>query len=50
MVSELFIRKRKLNISPVFIKQSYFVVPKNIKTSSTHYSILKISNKPTNLI
>ena len=30
IVTELFIRGRNLNISPVFITQSYFVVPKNI--------------------
>ena len=29
--TELFIRGRKLNISLVFITQSYFSVPKNIK-------------------
>ena len=31
IVTELFIRGRKLNISLVFITQSYFVVPKNIR-------------------
>ena len=37
IVTELFIRRRKLNISLVFITQPYFVVPKNIKLNSTHY-------------
>ena len=31
IVTELFIRGRKLNISFVFITQSYFAVPKNKK-------------------
>ena len=37
IVTELFIRDRKLNISPVLIRQSCFLVPKNIKLNSTHY-------------
>ena len=41
-VSELFIKGRKLNISLVFITQSCFAVPKNIRLNSTHYSITKI--------
>ena len=45
IVTESFIRVRKLNISHVFIAQSYFVVPKNIRLSSTHYFIMKIQNK-----
>ena len=43
--TELFIRGRKLNISLVFIIQSYFAVPKNIRLNSSHYFITKISNK-----
>ena len=35
IVTELFIRGRKLNISLVFIVQSYFTVPKNIRLNST---------------
>ena len=31
IVTELFISERKLNISLVFIKQSYFAIPKNIR-------------------
>ena len=45
IVTELFIRGRKLNISLVFITQSYFAVPKNIRLNSTHYSVMKIPNK-----
>ena len=37
IVTELFLRGRKLNISFVCITQPYFVVPKNIKLNSTHY-------------
>ena len=44
IVTELFLRGRKLNISPVFISQSYFKVPKTIKLNATH-SIMKIPNK-----
>ena len=45
IVTELFIRGRKLDISLVFIAQSYFVVPRNIILNSTHYFIMKIPNK-----
>ena len=45
MVTELFIRGRKLNISLVFITQFYFAVPKNIKLNSTHFFVMKISDK-----
>ena len=45
IVTELFIRGRKLNLSLVFITQSYFAVPKNIRLNSTHYFIMKIPNK-----
>ena len=44
-VTELFIKYRKLNISLVFIKQSYFAMSKNIRRNSTHYFIMKIPNK-----
>ena len=44
VVSELFIRGRKLNISLVSISQSYFAVPKNIRLNSRHYFIMKIPN------
>ena len=45
VVAELFIRGRKLNISFVFIAQSYFATPKNIRLNSMHYFIMKIANK-----
>ena len=45
IVSELFIRARKLNISLVLITKSYFAVPKNIRLNSTHYFIMKIPSK-----
>ena len=45
IVTELFIRGRKLNISLVFITQSYFAVPKNVRLNSTHYLVMKIPNK-----
>ena len=44
-VTELFLRGRKLNISIVFISQSYFKVPKTIRLNATHYFIVKIPNK-----
>ena len=45
IVTELFIRSRKLKISLAFITEYYFVAPKNIRLNSTHYFIIKISNK-----
>ena len=45
IVTELFIRGRKLNISIVFITQSYFTVPKDVRLNSTHFFIMKILNK-----
>ena len=44
-VKELFIRCRKLNISIVFITQSYFRTPKDARLNSTHYILMKIGNK-----
>ena len=43
IVIELFIRGRKLSL--IFITQSYFAVPKNIRPNSTHYFTMKIPNK-----
>ena len=43
--TELFVRGRKLNISIVFITQSYFKVPKDVRLNSTHFFIMKIPNK-----
>ena len=45
IVKELFIRCRKLNISLVFITQSYFSVPKDVRGNSTYYLIMKINSK-----
>ena len=45
IIKELFIRYRKLNISLVFITQSYFPVPKGVRLNSTHYLIMKIHNR-----
>ena len=39
IVTELFIRGRKLNISIVFIMQSYFKMPKDVRLNSTHFSL-----------
>ena len=43
--TELFIRGRKLNISIVFITQSYFKVPKDVRLNSIYFFIMKIPNK-----
>ena len=45
LVTELFIRRGKLNIYLVFIALSYFVVPKNIRLNSTRYYIMKIPSR-----
>ena len=45
IIKELFSRGRKLNISLVFITQSYFSVPKDVRLNSTHYLIMKINNR-----
>ena len=44
-VKELFIRCKKLNISIVFITQSYFRTSKDVRLNSTHYILMKIGNK-----
>ena len=44
-VRDLFIRRKKLNIFLVFITQSYFSVPKDVRPNSTHYLMMKIYNK-----
>ena len=43
VITKFFIRDRKLNISHVFITQSY--VPKDVRLNSTHFFIMKIPNK-----
>ena len=45
IVTELFIRGRKFNISTVFIIQSYFKVPKDVRLNATHFFVMKIQNK-----
>ena len=45
IVTELFIRGRKLNISLVFITQSYFKSPKDIRLNTSHFFIMKIPKK-----
>ena len=45
IITELFIRSRKLNISLVFISQSYFRVPKDVRLNTTHFFIAKVPNK-----
>ena len=45
MIKELFSRCRKLNISLVFITQSYFSVPKEVRLNSTLYLIMTIHKK-----
>ena len=45
ITKELFIRCRKLNITLVFITQSYFSVPKDVRINSRHYLTIKINNR-----
>ena len=45
IVTELFIRGRKLNIYCAFITQSYFKVPKDVRLNTTHFFIMKIPIK-----
>ena len=45
ITKELFYRARKVNVSIVFITQSYFSALKDARLNSTHYILMKISNK-----
>ena len=45
IVTKLFIRGRKLNIYLLFITQSYFKVPKDVRLNTTHFFSEKIQNK-----
>ena len=45
IVTELFIRGRKLKIPLAFVTKSHFVVPENIRLNSTHYSYYKNSKQ-----
>ena len=43
IVTKLFFRNRKLNISLAFTTQSYFAVPKIIRLNSMHYLLQQIA-------
>ena len=45
IVTESFIRGRKLNIYFVFVTQSYFKIPKDVRLNTSHFFIAKIPNK-----
>ena len=45
VLTGLFIRGRKLNISVIFVTRSYFKVPKDVRLSSAYFFIMKIPNK-----
>ena len=45
IIKELFYRARKINLSIVFITQSYFRALKDARLNSTHYILMKIGNK-----
>ena len=45
ILTELFIRGRKLSMPLIFLRQSYFAVPKNIRLNSTHYFNMIIRSK-----
>ena len=45
ILTELFIRGRKLNIYIVFISQSYFKVSRDVRLNFTYFFIIKIPNK-----
>ena len=40
-VTELFIRRRKLNISLALSHNLFFTVPKNVRLNLTHYFVFK---------
>ena len=45
IVTKLFIRGRKLSIALVFIRQSYFKVPTDVRLNTMYFFIMKIPNK-----
>ena len=45
VVTNIFIRGRKLNFSLAFITQSYFDVPKDVRLNTSHFFIANIPNK-----
>ena len=45
IIKEQFYRTRKINVSIVFITQSYFRALKDARLNSTHYILMKIGNQ-----
>ena len=45
IIKELFYRAHKINVSIVFITQSYFRILKDARLNSTHYILMRIGNK-----
>ena len=45
VVTELFIRSQRLNLSLIFVTQSYFPIPKDVRLNTTHFFIMKITEK-----
>ena len=45
VVTELFITSQRLNISLIFVTQSYFPIPKDVRLNTTHFFIRKITEK-----
>ena len=45
VVTELFIRSQRLNVSLIFVTQSYFPIPKDVRLNTTHFFIMKITEK-----
>ena len=45
IIKDLFYRAHKINVSIVFITQSYFRALKDARLNSTHYILMKIGNK-----
>jgi hypothetical protein len=51
MVENYYIRARKLNVSVIFISQSFFKIPKIIRNNCSYMVLLKLSgNREVNLI
>lgn len=51
MVEQYYIRARKLNVSVIFISQSFFKIPKIIRNNCSYMVLLKLSgNREVNLI
>lgn len=51
MVEQYYIRARKLNVSVIFISQSFFRIPKIIRNNCNYMIILKLSgNREVNII